>query len=90
MKKVYCELHMFDLTQKIYVIDTETNQCEFITVSTMDRLPEMICAICNDDRNIKSVVIKGNTTFSSNIAENILSYSKEYYNYNEIKVEVIE
>jgi hypothetical protein len=46
MKKVYCDLHIFDLSQKIYVYDTDTGDLECVALSTIEELPEVINAVC--------------------------------------------
>ena len=48
MKKVYCDLHIFDLSQKIYVYDTDTGDLECVALSTIEELPEVINAVCGE------------------------------------------
>jgi hypothetical protein len=39
MKRIYCELHLFDLHQKVYVVDTETGNKECVAIAPMEELP---------------------------------------------------
>ena len=41
MKRIYCELHLFDLHQKVYIIDTETGDKECVAIAPMEELPEV-------------------------------------------------
>ena len=56
MKRVYCELHMFDLNQTIYIVDPSTGNKEAVAVTTMEELPEVISAIC-DNKKIYKVTL---------------------------------
>ena len=47
MKRVYCEIHMFDLHQNIYVVDPTVGTKEQIAITTLEELPEVISAICD-------------------------------------------
>ncbi len=89
MKKIYCELHMFDLHQNIYIIETSTGEKECIAKATMEELPEVISAIC-DAKNINKVWLSGNSIYSAAVSEDIISYSKKHYNWNNIEVEVLK
>ena len=89
MKKLYCELHMFDLNQTIYVIDPETGNKEIVAVATMEELPEVLCALANS-KNIFKVWLTGNSVFGTAVSEDIMAYSKKYYSQNNIEVEVLK
>lgn len=89
MKKLYCELHLFNLDQQIYVIDPETGFKEQAAITTMEELPEVLCAIC-DSKNISKVWLSGNSIFGQAIKEDVLSYAKLHYSSNNIEVEVLK
>ena len=89
MKKIYCELHMFDLHQNVYIIDTDTGDKECVTITTLEELPEVISAIC-EARKVFKVILAGNSIFGAAVSEDILAYSKKHYNWNNIEVEVIK
>ncbi len=89
MKKIYCELHMFDLNQTIYVVDTESDIKESVALTTMEELPEVISAICNA-KQIYQVLLTGNSVFGNAVSEDILAYSKKHYSWNNIEVEVVK
>lgn len=89
MKKICCNIHMFDLNQHINIIDTDTGENICVAVATMEELPEVISAISNE-RNITNVVLSGNSIFSAAVSEDIIAYSKMHYCWNNIKVEVVK
>ena len=89
MKRIYCELHMFDLHQRVYVVDTETGEKECLAITTMEELPEVISAISNE-KNVHHVYLAGNSVLSNLVSEDIVAYSKRHYSWNNIIVEVIK
>lgn len=89
MRKIYCELHLFDLNQTIYVVDPETGYKAAVAVATMEELPEVISAVSNT-RDICDVLLSGNSILGSAVAEDILAYSKIHYGCNNINVEVLK
>lgn len=89
MKRIYCELHMFDLHQRVYVIDTETGEKECLAITTMEELPEVISAISNE-KNVHHVYLAGNSVLSNLVSEDIVAYSKRHYSWNNIIVEVLK
>ena len=89
MKKIYCELHLFDLNQKVYIVDPETGNKEPVAITTMEGLPEVISAI-SDNRGVNKVILTGNSVFGEAIAQDIIEYSKRNYSWNDIKVEVLK
>ena len=89
MKKICCNIHMFDLNQHINIIDTDTGENVCVAVATMEELPEVISAISNE-RNITNVVLSGNSIFSTAVSEDIIAYSKMHYYWNNIEVEVVK
>jgi hypothetical protein len=90
MKKIYCELHLFDLHQKIYILDTETNQLEVIAAAPIEGLAEAICAACHSN-DIINVTLTGNSIFGLAMSEDIAAYNKTHYSWDkDIEVEVIK
>lgn len=89
MKRVYCEIHMFDLHQNVYVVDSSTGNKECVAITTLEELPEVISAIC-DAREVYKVTLAGNSIYGAAVSEDILAYSKKHYNQNNIEVEVIK
>jgi hypothetical protein len=89
MKRIYCELHLFDLNQAIYVVDPSTGAKEQLALATMEELPEVISAIC-DNKQIYNVLLTGNSVLSNAVSEDILTYSKKHYSWNNIEVEVLK
>ncbi len=89
MKRIYCELHLFDLNQAIYLVDPATGAKEQLALATMEELPEVISAIC-DNKQIYKVLLTGNSILSNAVSEDILTYSKKHYSWNNIEVEVLK
>lgn len=89
MKRVYCEIHMFDLHQNIYVVDPETGNKECVAMTTLEELPEVISAIC-DAQKVYKVTLSGNSVYGAAVSEDILAYSKKHYSWNNIEVEVMK
>ena len=89
MKRVYCELHMFDLNQTIYIVDPEVGEKSAVAVTTMEELPEVISAVC-DSQKVYKVTLTGNSIFGNAVAEDVLTYSKRHYSWNDIEVEVLK
>lgn len=89
MKKIYCDIHMFDLHQKIYIIDSETGDEECVAITTIEELPEIISAISNE-KKVNNVLLSGNSIIGIAVSEDIISYSRTNYNWNNIKVEVLK
>lgn len=89
MKKIYCEIHMFDLHQNVYVIDPDTGNKECVAITTLEKLPKAISAIC-DAKKVYKVMLAGNSVYGAAVSEDILAYSKKHYSQNNIEVEVIK
>jgi hypothetical protein len=89
MKRVYCEIHMFDLHQNIYVVDPEIGNKECVAMTTLEELPEVISAIC-DAQKVYKVTLSGNSVYGAAVSEDILAYSKKHYSWNNIEVEVLK
>lgn len=89
MRKIYCELHIFDLHQRVYIVDTATGNKECIAITTLEELPEVINAI-SDSEKVHKVLLAGNSVFSATLSEDIVNYAKTHYSWNNIEVEVIK
>ena len=88
MKRIYCELHLFDLHQKVYIVDIETGDKECVAIAPMEELPQVISAISNE-KDVHHVYLAGNSVLGNTVSEDIITYSKRNYSQNNIKVEVI-
>lgn len=89
MKKIYCELHMFDLHQRVYIVDPTTGDKECVAIATMEDLPGVISSV-SDEKDVKKVLLSGNSVLGSAVAEDIVSYCKLKYSKNDIEVEVLK
>ena len=88
MKRIYCELHLFDLNQKVYIVDLDTGEKECMAIATMETLPEVISAVSNE-KKINHIYLAGNSVLGNAVSEDIIAYSKMNYNWNNIIVEVL-
>ena len=89
MKRIYCEIHMFDLQQNVYVVNPSTGDKECVAITTLEELPEVISAIC-DVKKVYKVMLAGNSVYGAAVSEDILAYSKKHYSWNNIEVEVLK
>lgn len=89
MKKIYCELHMFDLHQRVYIVDPETGEKECVAITTMEGLPEVISAL-SSEKHIDHVLLSGNSIFGNAVSEDIVTYTKRNYNWNNVIIEVLK
>ena len=80
---------MFDLNQTIYIVDPATGYKEQVALTTMEELPEVISAIC-DNKKVYKVILTGNSIYGAAVSEDILAYSKKHYSWNNIEVEVLK
>lgn len=85
MTKIFCHFSLFDLHQKVYLVDDDGTR--EICISTMDSLEEDIVKMCVT-HNVNRVLLKGNREYGSAMAEGIHRAGIVYYNINDIEVEV--
>lgn len=88
MKKIVCEIHLFDLHQRVFLVDTETNEKNWIAIAMIDSIPETVSALC-DKQKVYSVTLTGNKEYNNTLSKDILEYSRTHYNNNSIEIEVI-
>ena len=88
MKKIVCEISLFDLHQRIFLIDTETKEKNWIAIAMIDSIPETVSALC-DKQKVYSIVLTGNKGYNNTLSKDILEYSRTHYSNNLIEIEVI-
>ena len=64
---------MFDLNQTIFLMDSSTGEKEALAMTTMEELPEVISAIC-DNQNVHKVLLAGNSIYGAAVSEDIIVY----------------
>lgn len=86
-KIIYCNFHLFELHQRIYIVDLEdTTSPKEIAISNMESLGETISQMCNK-YSIDIVHLFGNSQWAFEISKEI--NSNQLTNYNKsIQVEV--
>lgn len=87
MKVITCDIHMFELNQTIMIVDYITGEKQPVAIATLEELPEIISAIC-DNQKIYKVVLTGNSIFGAAVAEDLTTYSKQHYSWNNLEIEV--
>lgn len=88
MKRIVCEIHLFDLHQRVFLVDSETKEKKCIATAMIDSIPEIVSALC-DNRKVYSVVLTGNKEYNNTLSKDILEYSRTHYSNNLIEIEVI-
>ena len=88
MERLYCEIHFFDLHQKVYIINSDNGLKKEVAITTIEDLPKVVTAI-GADRHISKVILSGNKAMNNGLAADIIAYSKQFYGKNIIEVEVI-
>lgn len=88
MKKIYCDINMFELDQRVYIVDSDSNIPEAVSITTLEDLPEVINTICNNEQ-IDTVCLGGCKAYVEELSESILTCAEKKYNQNNIIVEVL-
>ena len=86
MIKIICDINTFDLYQTIHLIDTEQNVAKTIGKCELEKLDTDIVAACAKYA-VGNVVLFGNKSFISPIADEIKVLGKTKYGINNIEVE---
>lgn len=88
MKKIiYCNLVLYELHQKIYLIDLDKNEeRQVVSLTTTENLSKEILYICNKYQ-VSDVYLFGNETYLSKIVEEIQPNNQTEY-IKSINVEV--
>ena len=90
MKKIFCDINLFDIEQKIFLIDTEHPSLDVaLGFSNITNLAKKISAI-NEQSAVNDILLVGNKELCQPIVEEILIHSKTEYNKEDIKIQVIQ
>ena len=87
MVKIICNINTFDLYQTINLVDTEHNVAKAIGKCELEKLDTDIVAACAKYA-VGKVVLFGNKSFISPLADEIKILGKTKYGINNIEVEV--
>lgn len=88
MKKIVCHVNMFDLYQKVYVIDTNNKPVQLLGEVTVKQLHELIVQSCHCN-NTNQVHLYGQDSYLEMIIQGIHTYhNTNYSNDQNIIVEV--
>jgi hypothetical protein len=88
VERLYCDVHLFDLHQRVYVVNTDTGLKKEVAICTFEDLPEIINGV-GINKKIYKVILSGNRAANEELAENITQFAKNYYNEKIMEVEVI-
>ena len=90
MKKIFCDINLFDIEQKIFLIDTLQPSLDVVLgFSDIKDLGKKISAI-NAQSAINDILLVGNEKLCQPIVEEILAHSKMEYNKEDIKIQIIK
>lgn len=87
MLKIYCELHLFDLYQTFYTVDTSSGSKTVRGQATMEELPAAITALSNAIK-VRHVLLAGNSVLGKAVAEDIRTYAQRNYGWADNDIEV--
>lgn len=91
MKKIICNLQLFDLQQTIYIAnsesESETENLQQVIKVPVSELVEAIATLSHNQQ-IFSLVINGNKSFGNELAKKIVEYSNIHYSENILEIEV--
>lgn len=82
-----CCVNPFIIDQQVYSVDDNGKNAVVAALATIDKLPEIISALCADLPRAK-ITLTGNKQYNNIMAENIKTYALQYYNNNNIEIEV--
>lgn len=89
MKKVFCEIHLFELHQNVFIID-DNNNIKQSAITTIENLPKAINAVCDKEKTY-NIVLGGNSIYGEALKEKIINYSKNHYTWSDnIEIEVLK
>ena len=89
MKKIYCDIHLFDLHQRVFMMDTEAPDSSVcVAISTVAKLPETLATL-SATKNVDTIVLQGNKEYGKFISKEIKEYALNNYNKNNIEIEVM-
>lgn len=89
MKKIFCDIHLFSMNQKIYIVNPEEGKQVHVGTAVLEGLPGTICAL-SKEYDVKKVILGGNSILGNAIAEDIHAFAKMNYSNDEIEVEVLK
>ena len=81
MKKIYCNPTLFDLHQKIYIVDEAKNKVDCIAITNMTELPKALASI-SSDYDIPWIEIECADAIWDGIALATRNYFNKFYSNN--------
>ena len=87
MKKLICSFSMFDLSQKVRLIDTDENVDEIISVTSMETMPSDLSELSHI-YNCNNIHLIGLESVANVLAQEICETSIKNYSNNNINIEV--
>lgn len=85
MKKIYCNINLFTIEQKVYIIDTETGESVCVATTEVEQLPEVISALSNE-KGIFDIHLDGGPAYGATVAQDIATFAKSFYSHNELNI----
>ena len=85
MKTIICNISMFELHQKVFLVENESNK--EIAITSLEDLNINLVENCRK-YNTSNIHLYGNEDYIKPLIEEILTYNESKYGYNEINIEV--
>ena len=82
-----CNFALFDLHQRIYLIDTDSQEQKEVAISSMEDLAFTLATLC-DKYSCNRIHLFGNENYGMNLAEDINHYALNKYGIRNIIIEV--
>lgn len=82
-----CNFALFDLHQRIYLIDADNQEQKEVGISSMENLAFTLAELCNK-YSCNHIHLFGNGNYGMNLAEDINHYALNKYGMRDIIIEV--
>lgn len=83
---IACNIEYFTLGKDIMVM--KNNSLEHVKCENIDKLPKLLYNI-SKEKGIKEIIISGERSNATKIAEQVMSYEIHEFNKNEIQITII-
>lgn len=75
---IYCDVFLFELHQKVYLLDTETDESKIISICSIENLFEELFSLCNKHQ-VSNIHLFGNEAYLMPLAEKVIKNNQTQY-----------
>ena len=75
---IYCDVFLFELHQKVYLLDTETDESKIISICSIENLFEELFSLCNKYQ-VSNIHLFGNEAYLMPLAEKVIKNNQTQY-----------